>query len=97
MGNKFNDHQPEPNGSGFLEHGEGLLLSPVSMESTLYFTHNISPEHDVRAMGQHQSPRLASCSRQQYTLGGIAGLLIHFFLLSLEFFSFSHFRLKWVN
>lgn len=28
MGNKFHDHQPEPNGSGFLENGEGLLLRP---------------------------------------------------------------------
>lgn len=67
------------------------------MERALYFTHNMSPEHDVRATGQHQSHRLASCSRQQYTLGDIAGFLIHFFLLSLEFFSLSHFCLKWVN
>ena len=91
MGNKFYDHQPEPNGSGFLERWEGLLLRPCVNGKHAIFHSQYLPW--AWREGEGAAPpmsQLESCSKQQYTLGGIAGHPIHtfFFLLSLEFFFF---------
>lgn len=64
----------------------GIASKALSQWKARYAPFAVSPVNLERGRGG-SSTKVESCSKQQYTLGGIAHFPIHtFFLLSLVFF-----------